>query len=144
MRTRIARLFALLLLSLLLVTPATSAAEAVTDSGDSVALSPMMQEIQEALNKKETSLQSLQEELKTTGTESEALAIVRAIGQQKQDTEIEILSIQEGYARRAGELETAEKIAAVIERILNPPPAPGDEQAKQESEARKRGDQGHE
>ena len=102
-------------------------------------VSPMMQEIKAAMAANEVAVKALQESLQTTADEAEALQILRAVDQQKQDTEIAILRIQERYARQNGDQETADQINLAVEKILNPDPVTPTAEAMAEREARRAG-----
>lgn len=102
-------------------------------------LSPMMQEIKAAMAANEVAVKALQVSLQTTADEAESLQILRAVDQQKQDTEIAILRIQERYARQNGDQETADQINLAIEKILNPDPVTPTAEAMAEREARRAG-----
>lgn len=103
-----------------------------------------MIEINALLDADKELLSGLQDSLKSATNEIEALRLLQAIHQQKQDTEISILRIQERYARQAGDTATADKIKLEVEKILNPPvPAPNT-QAREESAARTGGGSHHE
>ena len=85
-------------------------------------LSPLMQEVEAVLAAENAALLVLEQDLKAAPSEREALGILRAIGQRKQDSEIAILRIQERYAREAGNEEAAAILTETIEKILNPTP----------------------
>lgn len=105
---------------------------------------PRLEEIKAAQAAGQELVVQLQLQLKAAPDEVEALRLLRAINQQKQDTEIVILRIQERYARQAGDTATADRIGQAVQEILNPPvPAPS-AQARAESEARREGRGGHE
>lgn len=106
-------------------------------------VSPLMQEIKATLAAGDELLAALQLQLTSAPDETEALRLLNAIQQQKQDTEISILRIQERYAREAGDTETAEKINLAVSKILNPPVPEPNTQARAESETRRGGGEGH-
>ncbi len=107
-------------------------------------LSPMMQEIKAVMVASDGAVNALQEQLKSAPDETQALQILRAVSQQKQDTEIAILRIQERYARKAGDKETAEQINLAVQNILNPDPVTPTVEAMAEREARRAGGTDHE
>lgn len=100
-------------------------------------LSPMMQEIHAALAQNDAVVETLQQNLRTAPDEQQALAMLRAIAQQKKDTEVSILRIQERYAQQAGNQEAVAKLNQAIEQILNPTPVAPSPEAKAELEARR-------
>ena len=107
-------------------------------------ISPMMKEIKATMAASDELLAGLQQQLNSVSNESEALRLLRAIHQQKQDTEISILRIQERYARQAGDIETADRINLAVDEILNPPVRIPSAQAQAEREARTSGGSHHE
>jgi hypothetical protein len=100
-------------------------------------LSPMMQEIRAALVQNDAVVETLQQNLKTAPDEQQALALLRAIAQQKMDTEVSILRIQESYAQQAGNGEAVVKLQQAIQQILNPTPMAPSPEAQAELEARR-------
>ena len=106
--------------------------------------SPLMEEINAAIATGEELLAALNLQLKSASSETEALRLLEAIHLQKQDTEINILRIQERYARLAGDTEAADKLNLAVDDILNPPVRIPDPQARAESEARRSGGSHHE
>ena len=140
-------LMVVLLASLLIITQLVMAAppEPIPQPQASpTPLSPMMQEIKAAMTASEAAVIALQEELKSAPDEIQALQILRAVSQQKQDTEIAILRIQERYARQAGDQDTADKINLAVQKILNPDPVTPTPEAMAEREARRAGGAGNE
>lgn len=107
-------------------------------------LSPMMQEIKAAMDSHTAAVAAMQEQLNSTLDEESALQILRTISQRQQDTEIQVLRIQERYARQAGDTETAEKIDQAVEKILNPDPVTPTADAMAERQARRTGGSDHE
>lgn len=85
------------------------------------ALSPMMQEIQAALDADREQVAALDEQLKAAVDEQAALDILRRIHRQKQETELGILRIQQRYAGEKGDTDAVRRIDEAIDRILNPP-----------------------
>lgn len=106
--------------------------------------SPLMEEINAAIATGDELLAALNLQLKSAPSETEALRLLDAIHQQKQETEITILRIQERHARLAGDTEAADKINLAVDDILNPPVRIPDPQARAESEARRSGGSHHE
>lgn len=113
-------------------------------SGPPPMAAAFMQEIQNVLALEQTDLAALQEDLKNAPNEQDALQVLRAIAQRKQDTEIAVLRVQERHARLSGDEEAATRIEQSIRRILNPEPMVLSPEARQESEARRDGGRGHE
>jgi TolA-binding protein len=108
------------------------------------ALSPKMTAIQAVLKADRERVAELQQQLNAATDETEALRLLRAIHDHKQDTEIAILQIQERFAREAGDTETADKIKLAVDEILRPPVPAARAEAKAESAARRSGGSGHE
>ena len=79
----------------------------------------------------------MRQTLKTAIDEAQALALLRAIAQQKQDTEIAILRVQARNAREVGNQDAVAKIEMAIEQILNPKPITPSPAARAELEARR-------
>lgn len=104
----------------------------------------LMEEINAAMAAGGELLAALNLQLKSAPSETEALRLLDAIHQQKQETEITILRIQERHARLAGDTEAADKINLAVDDILNPPVRIPDPQARAESEARRSGGSHHE
>jgi thioredoxin-like negative regulator of GroEL len=100
-------------------------------------LSPMMQEIHATLEQNDAAVAALQQTLKTAPDEQQALALLRAIAQQKKNTEVSILRIQVRYARQAGNQDAVAKLGLAIEQILNPKPVAPTPQAQAELKARR-------
>lgn len=98
-------------------------------------LSPMMQEIRGVLLAEQQELVRLQSELAQTRDAAAALRIQHQIEDLKQETEIEVLSVQVRRARDRGDEDLASQLESSIERILQPPvrknpvarPAPSDQ-----------------
>lgn len=108
------------------------------------ALSPKMVEIQAVLKADRERVAELQQQLEAATDETEALRLLRAIHQHKQNTEVAILQIQERFAREAGDTETADKIKLAVDDILRPPVPAVSAEAKAASAARRSGGTGHE
>ena len=117
---------------------------AVGRPGAPPTVSPQMQEIQTVLAQERIAILALQEALEAAPSERDALEILRAIGQRKQDTEIAVLRIQEQHARQAGDEAAATRIEQAIHKILNPEPLTISPEARLEMEARRAGGQDHE
>ena len=84
-------------------------------------LSPMMQEIQAAIEQGRAQNEELESRAAVAGDEESILAIQRQIEELAQATELEILGIQARHARLAGRDEIADKIEQDIADIQNPP-----------------------
>lgn len=133
------RKFVFVLFGLMLVCSVSAWGEELTEQpAPERPLSPKMQEITEVLAAGKTQVMELQEQLKTAPNETEALRLLKAIAQQKQDTEIAMLRIQERHARLAGQSEVADQIIAAIDKILNPDPMTPDAAAMAERDAIRR------
>jgi len=132
-------------LSFLVLLAICGAVPPVTDrSGPLPTATAFMQEIRNVLAQEQAALAALQEDLKSAPTEQDALRVLRAIDQRKQDTEIAVLRIQERHARLSGDEDAATRVEQAIRRILNPEPMAISPEARQESEARRDGGRGHE
>jgi TolA-binding protein len=107
------------------------------------ALSPLMQEIEAVLAADEAAVTALNEQLATAPDEQAALHILGQIRQQKQDTELAILRIQQRHALKEGETAAAERIGLAIDRILNPPQLQPDSDAAATSRERRAGGGDH-
>ncbi len=112
--------------------PQPAATEAVVDTAAvrPRRLSPMGLEMQQVMDKEKEALAGLQARFAAARDAAAALAVQREIERLKVETEVALLRIQAGYARRAGQLEAAQRIEAAIEGILNPvkPQAPAKRQ----------------
>jgi hypothetical protein len=118
------RRFETCLLITLLLTPIALLALASDLAAPERSLSPRMLEIQEVLGREQTDLAKLQIELGSAPDEKEALRILRAIAQRKQDAEIAVLRVQKRFAQQEGDARAVADIDRAIERILDPQPAP--------------------
>jgi hypothetical protein len=129
------RRFQICLLTTLCIAIIASFVAAVDHVDPGAALSPRMLEIQHVLDGEAVDLAALQRELQAAPDEKEALRILRAIAQRKQDAEVAVLRIQKRYALQEGDTETVALIDEAIARILDPQPAPPSEEALREKEA---------
>ncbi len=86
-----------------------------TDSQD-----PRWAEIDELRQQQTHTLDALAIELDGTRDHQESLDIQRRMAAVKETTEVQILRIQERYARMAGDEALAQRMAVCIETILNP------------------------
>jgi len=84
-------------------------------------LSPLTQEITQAIDAQRVLLIALQERFERTSDQNEARDVQREIEAVKQGTELQILRIQARYARLGGREAAARRIEAAIEQILHPP-----------------------
>ncbi len=103
-----------------------------TDGSDGP--SPMMTEIQAAMDMSKVEISELAERAAGTTDHAAAQAIQQEIVAKKQQTELDILAIQARYARADDNDELAQQIDAAIAAIISPPtpiaptetrPAPG-------------------
>ncbi len=85
------------------------------------ALSPMMIEIETALETNRNQVRALAERAAQAPDYEARLALNLEVSQLKQQLELDILAIQARYARQDGNEELALKIEDSIEKILNPP-----------------------
>jgi hypothetical protein len=87
----------------------------------SAKLTPMMEEIQAAVQTTREAVADLADRFRAATDETEALELARAIRCVKLDGRIEVLRIQLRYARQDGRDETVAKLEAAIERMTVPP-----------------------
>jgi len=85
-------------------------------------LSPRMQVLRSLLAAEEARLAELQSRLDAAPDAAAALAIQREIERVKQQTEVELLAAQAGFAREAGQEEKAAAIEAAIDELTSPRP----------------------
>jgi len=85
-------------------------------------LTPTMKEIRSVFDAEKEALAVLDARLRSASTESEVMGVIKEIERVKVETELEILSVQAVYARRAGRIEQAQKIEAEIQRMRAGPP----------------------
>lgn len=85
--------------------------------------SPMMLEVRAALERERERTETLRARLRERPGGQEALALQREIERVKLDTEVAILRIQAGAARKAGRTAQAERLEAAAADLLAPPPA---------------------
>jgi hypothetical protein len=98
--------------------------EPVAPAGGDASLSPEMAAIREALAAGQARVDELEARLVAASGDEAALAVMRAIEQAKQDTEIEVLRIQAEHARLAGRETQAQEIEAAITQMLEPGTTP--------------------
>ncbi len=94
--------------------------EPVAPVGDAASLSPEMTAIRAALAAGRARVDELEARLAGASGDEAALAVMRALEQAKQDTEIEILRIQAEHARLAGREAQAQEIETAISQMLTP------------------------
>jgi hypothetical protein len=85
--------------------------------------SPLMLEVRAALEREREQVEALRARLKEKPGDREALALQREIESVKLDTEVTILRIQAGAARRAGHAALAERLEIAARDLLTPPAA---------------------
>ena len=94
-------------------TPAPSAATARVPA-------PMMAEIEAALATGEKTVEGLTARLATARTRPEIQTLHREIESAKRMTEVSVLRIQAGWARREGRIEIALRLESEAESLLRP------------------------
>ncbi len=82
---------------------------------------PIMADVRAALEREREQVEALRVRLRGVTDHRAALAIQREIERVKLETEVSILRIQAGAARKAGRLALAKQIDEAIESLLAPP-----------------------
>jgi hypothetical protein len=101
--------------------PDTTAASAVAAKPAArIVRTPLMLALTAVMDDETTQLQPLLAELAATHDASQSLALQRRIEQVKQGTELQLLRVQSGFARAAGNVDLADRIDAAIAEQLQP------------------------
>jgi hypothetical protein len=103
--------------------PAAPATAAPAAAGVARRPTPMVADILAAIDEQRGVLRALKARLSKTQDRREVIEIHRAISTAKLETEVRLLRIQAGYARREGRLEAATHLEAAITAMSAAPVA---------------------
>lgn len=84
-------------------------------------LSPMVAEMYAAIDEQRAKVAALRAELAQARGSERALGLQRELSAAKRETELRLLRIQAGHARREGRLEVAGNLEAAISAMTSPP-----------------------
>ncbi len=101
------------------IQPADAAAQVAADRAQQppVHPSPMMQAIHEALQSEHAAVAELEAQIEEAFEETQIVQLMREIERIRRETEWSVLRIQAEFAREAGELEKAQRIESLLDRM---------------------------